>query len=101
MAFRGMLTRPVRATEHEALIQGPICWPFAKPFSVSVRQELVDDFDAIRKVFDDSFYCVNKRTLAEVNDARNRVRKFKELRDQLLQAHPMTSRVATAPGRTE
>jgi hypothetical protein len=63
------------------------------------NSKAVDDFNAILRPFDDSFYCVDKRTLDEVQDATRRIEKFKALRDELLRAHPMTSPIAAAAGR--
>lgn len=59
----------------------------------------LEDFDAIRKAFDDSFYKVDKRTLAQVEESRDRVKDWIKLRDELLRAHSVQPSPTTEAGR--
>jgi hypothetical protein len=46
-------------------------------------------FDEIRQPFDSAFFCLDKRTLAEVNDAKRLVKHLRAVRDKLLCARGM------------
>ena len=63
------------------------------------KSKVEEDFDAIRTAFDDSFYHVDKRTLAEVEESQNRVQDWIKLRDELLRAHSIQPPTTTAAGR--
>jgi len=52
---------------------------------------IAERFDEFRRPFDQAFYCVDKRTLSEVEGARGNVQKFMKVRDDLLRAHPTAS----------
>jgi hypothetical protein len=52
--------------------------------SHSMHKTFMDTFDRMRKTFDDTFYRVDKRTLEEVERARNRVESLEEWLDGLV-----------------
>ena len=63
------------------------------------KSKTEEDFDGIRTAFDDAFYQVDKRTLAEVEESRKRVQDWIKLRDELLRAHSIPSPTTIPAGR--